>query len=85
MHYIHYITRIIYDISFTLYDVTVTLCVTSHNVSVTSNTLFMIYSLYMASPQCYDHTTIVCLHSHYAWYYTQYILDITHNVPILWK
>ena len=49
------------------------------------HSMFMTYSLYMASPQCYDHTTIVCLHSHYAWHYTQYILDITNNVPILWK
>ena len=34
MHYIHYITRIIYDISSTLYDVTFTMCVTSHNDSI---------------------------------------------------
>ena len=34
MHYIHYITRLIYDISSTLYDVTFTMCVTSHNDSM---------------------------------------------------
>ena len=34
MHYIHYITRITYDISSTLYDVTFTMCVTSHNDSI---------------------------------------------------
>ena len=33
MHYIPYITRIIYDISSTLYDVTFTMCVTSQNGS----------------------------------------------------
>ena len=34
MHYIPYITRIIYDISSTLYDATFTMCVTSHNGSI---------------------------------------------------
>ena len=35
--------------------------------------------------QCYDHKTIVCLPSHYAWHYTQCIFDIKKNVPIFWK
>ena len=34
MHYIHYFTHIIYNISSTLYDVTITMCVTSHNDSI---------------------------------------------------
>ena len=29
--------------------------------------------------------TIVCLHSHYAWYYTQSIFDITQDVALLWQ
>ena len=51
MHYIHYITCIIYDISSTLYDVTFTMCVTSHNDSIydIKHYMFMTYSLDMAS------------------------------------
>ena len=79
MHYIHYITHIIYDISSTLYDVTFTMCVPSHNCSIFDIKLymFMTYSLYMAS-----HTVLspnnhcvpsqpICLtlHSGYFWYY----------------
>ena len=87
MHYIHYITCIIYDMSSTLYDVIVTMCVTSNNASIydIKHYMFMTYSFIWYHIQCYDHTTIVCSHSHYAWHYTQYILDISHKVPILWK
>ena len=88
MHYIHYITHIIYgSSSTTLYDVTFTMCVTSHNdpIYAIKHSMFMTYSFIWHHAQCYDHTTIVCLHSHYSWHYTQCILDITHNVPILWK
>ena len=87
MHYIHYIPRIIYDISSTLCDVTFTMCVTSHNDSVCDikHSMFMTYSFIWHHAQCYDYSTIVCLHSHYAWHYIQCILDITQNVPILWK
>ena len=51
MHYIHYITHIIYDNSSTLYDVTFTMCVTSHNYTIydIKPYMFMTYSLYMAS------------------------------------
>ena len=87
MHYIHYITCIIYDISSTLYDVTFTMCVTSHSVSIydIKHSVFMTYSFIWHHTQCYDHTTIVCRHRHYALHYKQYIIDITHNVQILWK
>ena len=87
MHHIHYISHIIYDISSTLYDVTFTMCVTSQNDSIydIKHSMFMTYSFIWHYAQCYDHTTIVCFHSHYAWHYTHCILDITHNVPILWK
>ena len=87
MHYIHYITHIIYDISSILYDVTFTMCVTSHSDSIwdIQQYMFMTYSLYMASHTVLWPQTIVCLHSHYAWHYTQIIFDITHNVPMLWK
>ena len=84
MHYIQYITHIIYDNSSPLYDVTFTICVTSHNVSIydIKPYMFMTYSLYMASHTVKWPHTIVCLHSHNAWYYTQSIFDITENVPI---
>ena len=87
MCYIHYITCIIYDISSTLYDVTFTMCVTSHNDSICDikPNMFMTYSFIWPHPQCYDHTRVVCLHSHYVWHYTQCIFDVTHNVSILCK
>ena len=87
MHYIQYITRIIYDNSSPLYDVTFTICGTSHNDSIydIKPYMFMTYSLYMASHTVLWPHTIVCLHSHYAWYYTQSIFDITQNVAILWQ
>ena len=46
---------------------------------------FMTYSLYMVSHTVLWPQTIVCLHSHYAWHYTQTIFDITQNVPSLWQ
>ena len=51
MHYIHSITRIIYDNSSTLYDVTFTICVTSNNDPIygIKHYMFMLYSLDMAS------------------------------------
>ena len=72
MHSMHYITCIIYDISSTLCDVTFTMCVTSHNDywSMASNNRVMTYSFIWHHTQCYDHTTLVCLHSHYAWHYS---------------
>ena len=62
-------------------------CMLSHHDSIydIKHSMFMTYSFIWHHAQCYDHTTIVCLHSHYAWHYAQCILDITHNVPILWK
>ena len=81
MHYIHYITRIIYDISSTLYDITFTMCVTSHNDSLydIKPYMFMTYSLDMASHRVlWPHNYCVpsqplCLrlHSVYFWHYTQ--------------
>ena len=87
MHYIHYIPHIMYDISSTLCDVTFTMSVTSHNDSICDikHSMFMTYSFIWHHAQCYDHTTIVCLHSHYDWHYIPCILDITHNVLILWN
>ena len=87
MHYIHYITHIIDDNSSTPYDVTFTICGTSHNDSIydIKPYMFRTYSLYMASHTVLWPYTIVCLHSHYAWYYTQSIFDVTLNEPILWQ
>ena len=87
MHYIQYITRIIYDISSTLYDVIFTICVKSHNDSIydIKHYMFMTYSLDMASHTVLWPHSHVCLHIYYAWHYTQCIFDITENVPILWK
>ena len=81
--------------SHTLYMTTHLLCMMSRTLyvsphtmtlSMASNTISLWYiHLIWHQAQWYDHTTIVCLPSHYAWHYTQYIFDITHNVPILWK
>ena len=57
MHYIHYITCIIYDISSTLYDVTFTMCVTSHNDSIYDIKPYM-FMTYMAS------RTVLWPHNH---------------------
>ena len=87
MHYIHYIPCIIYNISSTLCDVAFTMCVPSQNDTICDikHSMFMTYAFIWHHAQCYGHTTIVCLHRHYAWHYTQCILDIKHNVAILWK
>ena len=52
MHYFHYVTRIIYDISSTLYDVTFTMCVTSHNASIydIKHYVYDIFSAYGITP-----------------------------------
>ena len=86
-HYIQYITCIIYSNSYTLYDVKFTICGISHNDSIydIKPYMFMTYSLYMASHTVLWPRTIVCLHSHYAWYYTQSIFDISQNVAISWQ
>ena len=87
MHYIHYIPLIIYDISSTLFDDTFTITVTSYNdiICDIKHSMFMTYSFIWHHAQCYDHTTIVCLHSHYDCHYILCISDIKHNVLILWK
>ena len=82
MHYIHYITCIIYDISSTLYGHIHYVCYITQWLSMTSNPICLWHiHLIWHHTECCDHTTIVCLHSHYAWDYTQCIFDITHNVP----
>ena len=83
MHYIHYITHLIYDISSILYDVTFTRCVTSNNDSISyiKHSMFMTNPLYMASGTVlwpYNHCVpsqplCLTLHSVYFRYYTQYI------------
>ena len=59
MHYIQYITRIIYDNSSTLYNVTFTICGTSHNDSIISNPIcsWHIHFIWHHT-QCYDHTPL---------------------------
>ena len=86
MHYIRYITRIIYDISSTLYDVTFTVCYITQWLYLWHQTVCLRHiHLMWHHAQFYDHTSIVCLHSHYAWHYTQCTFDMTQNVPVLWK
>ena len=78
MHYIQYITHIIYNNSSILYDVTFTICGTSNNDSVydIKPYMFMTYSLYMASHTVLWPQTIECLRSHSAWYYPQIFLTL---------
>ena len=81
MHYIHYITQIIYDISSTLCDVTFSMCVTSHNdyICDIKPYVFMTYLLYMASrtvlrpiTHCVPSQPLcLTLYSMYFWHYTQ--------------
>ena len=64
------------------------LCVLHHTMSLSmaSNTICLYYiHLIWHQAQYYDHKTIVCLHKHYAWHYTQCIFDITHNITIIRK
>ena len=85
----------IFLISHTLYMTSPLHCMMSHSLcvlhhtmtlSMTSNPICLWYIHFIwHHKQCYDHTTIVCLHSHYAWDNTQCIFYFTHNVPTLWK
>ena len=55
------------------------LCVLHHTVtlSMTSNNICLWHiHLLWHHAQCYDHTAIVCVHSPYAWHYTQCILTL---------
>ena len=64
------------------------LCVLHHTMalSMASITIRLWYiHMIWHQAQCNDNTPIVCLPSNYAWYYTQCIFDITHNVPIFLK
>ena len=64
------------------------LCVLHHpmTLSVTSNPICLWHIHFIwHHTQCYDHTIIVCLHSHYACDNTQCIFDFTHNVPLYEK
>ena len=81
LHHTHYIWYLIYSVWCHIHYVlhhTMTL-------SMPSNTMFMTYSLDMASRRVLWPYIHVCLHSHYAWPYTQCTFDMTHNVPILWN
>ena len=81
--------------SHTLYMTSHLLCMMSHSLCVSHHTMTLSLApnticlwyihLIWQQAQCYDHTTIVCLPSHYAWHYTQCIFDLTDNIPILWK
>ena len=99
MHYIHSITRIIYDNSSTLYDVTFTICVTSHNDPIygIKHYMFMLYSLDMASgtvlwPQNHcvpSQPLCLTLHSVYFWHYTQCTMSsqplyVWHHIHYIW-
>ena len=78
----------LYMTSHILFMMSHSLCVLHHTVtlSMTSNPICLWHIHFICHhAQCYDHTAIVCLHSHYAWHYTQWIFDMTHNVPMLWK
>ena len=78
MHYIRYITRIIYDISSTLYDVTFTMCVTSHNDSI-YDIKHYVYDIFT----WYDITHSV-LTTHPLCAFTAIMPDITLSVFLTW-
>ena len=80
-HALYMTTHLLSMMSHSLYVLhhTVTLSMVSHTIG-----LCYIHLIWHQA-QCYDHKTIVCLPSHYAWYYTQCIFDIKHNVPIFFK
>ena len=82
LHYTHCIWHLIYSVWCHIHYV----CYITQWLYLCHQTLYVydIFTCY-GIMQCYDHTTIVYLHSHYAWHYTQCISDITHNIPILWK
>ena len=74
MHYIHYITCIIYDISSALYDVTFTMCVTSQNDSI-CDIKHYVYDIFTR----YDITHSV-MTTHPLCAFTAIMLDITLSV-----
>ena len=78
MHCIHYITRIIYDISSTLFDVTITMCVTSHNDSICDikHYVYDIFTWYGLTH------SVMTTHSLCA--FTAIIPDITLSVLLTW-
>ena len=80
-HHMHYIWHLIYSVWCHIHYV----CYITQWLYLWHHTLY-VYDIfiYMASRRVLLPTT-VCLHSHSAWHYTQCILDIKHNVPILWK
>ena len=83
LHHMHYIWHLIYPVWCHIHYV----CNITQGILIydIKHSMFMTYSFIWHHAQCYDHATIVCLYRHYAWHYTQCILDITHNIPILWK
>ena len=78
MHCIHYITRIICDISSTLYDVTITMCVTSHNDSI-YDIKHYVYNIFTWSG--FTHS-VMTTHSLCA--FTVIMPDITLSVLLTW-
>ena len=102
--YPHFMTTTlsIYDITCTIFITSHALYMTSHLLCMMSHSLCVLHhtmTLSMISnpiclwhiwhhAQCYDHTTIVCLHRHYDWHYPQcifHIFDMSQNVAMLWK
>ena len=82
LHHTHYIRYLIYSVWCHIHSV----CYITQWLYLWHQTLCLWHiQLIWPHAQCYDHTSIVCLHSHYAWHYTQCLFDMTHNVPILWK
>ena len=75
MHCIHDITCTIYDMSSTVSDITFSLCVTAHNACFydITHSIFMTNLLYMASNTVLWQYNHCVLHSHYAWYHTQWL------------
>ena len=81
LHHTHYIWQLIYSLWCHIHFV----CYIPQWFYDIKHSIFMTYSFIRHHAQCYDHTTIVCIHSHYAWHYTQCILDSSDNEPILWQ
>ena len=94
MPFIDDITCTIFDMSSNVYDITLTICVTSHNACISdiTHSIFMIYTLYMAShtvlwlhnhcvtsqPLCIiSHTLYMSSHTVDQFYQTQCMYDIT--------
>ena len=73
LHNMRYIWHLIYSVWCHIHYVlhhTMTLSMTSNILCVWHTHLIWHHT------KCYDHTTSVCLHSHYAWHYTQWILTL---------